>query len=140
MRVWPPRRSSALALAVAGLLLATARRLRDDAAELYDLEAQGTRPATLRRKLRLRGAVLALLGACRGGRARRCILDASVVDTSAPPPPTARVPHPPLAAATPWAPWALGAAAFVVVAALAVDSPARSFRRRRPPRASERAP
>ena len=127
------------ALAVAGLLLATAVALRDDAAELYDLEAQGTPPAALRRTLWLRGVLLALLGAA-GAVALALILDALVVDTIRATAATA-VPHPPLAAATPWAQWALGAAAFVVVAALAVRlALARSFAGPTPRRPRSAAP
>ncbi len=53
-------------LAIAGVAVTIRRALRDDADELYDLEAQGVGPADLRRGLRLRGAVVVILGVVAG--------------------------------------------------------------------------
>lgn len=52
----------ALLLAVLGMLLAVLSELRDERGELFDLEAQGMTPRALRRQLRLRAALVALLG------------------------------------------------------------------------------
>ncbi len=52
----------ALALAVAGLVLAIVGSLRDERGDLHDLEVQGVAPATLRAQLRLRAVALTLAG------------------------------------------------------------------------------
>lgn len=52
----------ALALALLGLLLATVGDVRDDRGELFDLEAQGAAPSTIRAHLRLRAALVAAFG------------------------------------------------------------------------------
>jgi hypothetical protein len=69
----------ALALALVGILLGVVSDLRDERGELLDLEAQGARPATLRRIVRLRSAVVALAGLA-GGVAAGIILSRLVVD------------------------------------------------------------
>jgi hypothetical protein len=56
----------ALALALLGVGLATRRLVRDGAAELADLEADGTPPSALRRLVALQGAAAALLGLAGG--------------------------------------------------------------------------
>ncbi len=48
----------ALALALLGLWIALVSELRDERGELFDLEAQGVSPRTLRRQLRARAALL----------------------------------------------------------------------------------
>lgn len=55
-----------LALAAIGLALAVRSDLRDDRGELYDLEAQGARPSSLRRVVRSRAFVLSAAGLVAG--------------------------------------------------------------------------
>ena len=69
----------ALALALVGILLGVLSDLRDEHGQLRDLETQGARPATLRRILRFRGAVVALAGLA-GGVAAGAVLSRLVVD------------------------------------------------------------
>jgi hypothetical protein len=69
---------AALALALVGLLLVVVSDLRDERGELFDLEAQGAAPATLRRHLRLRTALVAAFGAL-GGVVTGAVLAALVV-------------------------------------------------------------
>ncbi|MGH3050305.1 MAG: hypothetical protein ACRDLK_09110, partial [Gaiellaceae bacterium] len=52
----------ALLLALVGLVLAVVGDVRDDRGELFDLEAQGATPATIRAHLRLRALLVALFG------------------------------------------------------------------------------
>src|SRR5215211_1284282 len=52
----------ALALALAGLLLGVVGDRRDERGELFDLEAQGASPATIRTHLRLRALLVAAFG------------------------------------------------------------------------------
>jgi hypothetical protein len=56
----------ALALALVGLLLGVAGDRRDERGELFDLEAQGAAPSTLRRHLRLRALLVAAFGLAGG--------------------------------------------------------------------------
>ena len=56
----------ALALALAGLLLGVVGDRRDDRGELFDLEAQGASPATIRTHLRLRALLVAAFGLAGG--------------------------------------------------------------------------
>jgi hypothetical protein len=56
----------ALVLASLGLALAVRADLRDDRGEHYDLEAQGSSPAFLRRVVRTRAATLSLVGLVAG--------------------------------------------------------------------------
>jgi hypothetical protein len=69
---------AALGLALLGLLLVVVSDLRDERGELFDLEAQGAAPATLRRHLRLRAAFVAAFGLI-GGIATGVVLAALVV-------------------------------------------------------------
>src|SRR4029453_17999179 len=69
---------AALGLALVGLLLVVVSDLRDERGELFDLEAQGAAPDTLRRHLRLRTAFAAVFGLV-GGIATGAILAALVV-------------------------------------------------------------
>ena len=56
----------ALVLASLGLALAVRADLRDDRGEHYDLEAQGSSPAFLRRVVRARAAALSVVGLAAG--------------------------------------------------------------------------
>jgi hypothetical protein len=123
----------ALALALAGLLLAVASDLRDERAELYDLEAQGVEPSTLRRELRLRAAILGGAGlVC--GLVVGIVLSRSVVDlvlVSA----NAGAPQPPLVEATRWLAVLAATVVFVLLATLGVLAITRAaFRRQIPSR------
>jgi hypothetical protein len=69
---------AALALALVGLLLVVVSDLRDERGELFDLEAQGAAPDTLRRHLRLRTGFVAAFGLV-GGIATGVALAALVV-------------------------------------------------------------
>jgi FtsX-like permease family len=69
---------TALALALVGLLLVVVSDLRDERGELFDLEAQGAEPATLRRHLRVRAALAAGFGVL-GGVITGAVLAAIVV-------------------------------------------------------------
>ena len=70
--------ATALVLALVGLLLIVVSDLRDERGELFDLEAQGATPATLRHHLRLRAALAAGFGLL-GGLATGAVLAAIVV-------------------------------------------------------------
>ncbi len=61
----------ALLLALLGLVLSVVSDVRDDRGELFDLEAQGAAPATIRAHLRLRALLVAAFGIV-GGLAARC--------------------------------------------------------------------
>jgi hypothetical protein len=108
----------AAALCLVGLLLATWSTLRDEGAELYDLEAQGIEPSALARSVRLRAALLAAIGAG-GGLVLGAALSALVVDAVSATAAT-EVPFPPLAVAIPWPLWIGGLLAFAVAAWLGV--------------------
>jgi hypothetical protein len=69
----------ALALALVGIVLGLVADIRDEHGELFDLESQGARPATLRRHLRLRALAVAGFGIA-GGLVTGAILSALVVD------------------------------------------------------------
>jgi len=69
---------AALALALAGLLLAVVSDLRDERGELDELEAQGASPADLRRHLRLRATIVSAAGVV-GGVATGAVLGTLVV-------------------------------------------------------------
>ena len=69
----------ALALALVGILLGVLSDLRDERGELRDLEAQGARPALLRRVVRVRSGAVAAAGLV-GGLATAALLSLLVVD------------------------------------------------------------
>jgi hypothetical protein len=69
---------AALALALAGLLLAVVSDLRDERGELDELEAQGAAPGDLRRHLRLRALIVSIAGLL-GGLATGAVLGTLVV-------------------------------------------------------------
>ena len=124
----------ALLLALVGLLLAVVGDVRDDRGELFDLEAQGASPATIRAHLRLRALLVAIFGIL-GGIALGAILSALVIalvsvtaGSAKPEPPLLLSPDLPLLAGA--------AAAYVVLAALLVLA-ATTLRGRAPARAAE---
>ena len=69
----------ALGLALVGVLLGVVSDVRDERGELQDLEAQGARPALLRRVVRLRSLVVVVVGVV-GGLATAALLGLLVVD------------------------------------------------------------
>ena len=69
----------ALGLALVGVLLGVVSDVRDERGELDDLEAQGARPALLRRVVRLRSLVVVAVGVV-GGLATAALLGFLVVD------------------------------------------------------------
>ncbi|MGH3061045.1 MAG: FtsX-like permease family protein, partial [Gaiellaceae bacterium] len=69
----------ALGLALVGILLGVVSDVRDERGELDDLEAQGARPALLRRVVRLRSLVIVVVGLA-GGLATAALLGLLVVD------------------------------------------------------------
>jgi hypothetical protein len=107
---------SGVALALAGLFLVVVADLRDERGELFDLEAQGATPATLRRHLRLRAALLVAFGLVGGivTGAVLSVLVVSLVEVTA----NATAPQPPLVLSIDWGALALGL--FVYLAAAAV--------------------
>jgi hypothetical protein len=124
----------ALALALLGLLLAVVGDVRDDRGELFDLEAQGAAPATIRAHLRLRAALVAAFGIV-GGIVLGAILSAlvlSLVTVTA----GAAAPEPPLRLSLDLPLLALAAAVYVVAAATLVGLATRT-RGDAPTRAAE---
>ena len=69
----------ALGLALVGVLLGVVSDVRDERGELEDLEAQGARPALLRRVVRLRSFVVVAVGVV-GGLLTAALLGLLVVD------------------------------------------------------------
>jgi FtsX-like permease family len=109
---------AALALALVGLLLVVISDLRDERGELFDLEAQGAAPDTLRRHLRLRTGFVAAFGLI-GGIATGALLAALVValvTLTA----SAGSEQLPLLLGVDWPAVLLGVAAYFAVAALLV--------------------
>jgi hypothetical protein len=120
---------TALVLALLGLVLGLAAERRDEAGDLFDLEAQGLAPGALRLQLRLRALVLAVSGVL-GGLLTALVLSLLVVgfvELTA----NAGVPNPPLVLSLDWAvvlPAALagtvaGAALIALVTALGFREP-----------------
>jgi hypothetical protein len=129
---------TALVLALVGLGLGIVSERRDEAADLFDLEASGLAPASLRRQLRLRALVVGL-GGVAGGVLTALILSLLVVgfvELTA----NAGVPNPPLVLALDWPVVGLSAFVAVIVATLLVAvATARTFRRPTPSRYGEGA-
>jgi hypothetical protein len=126
----------ALLLALVGLVLSVVGDVRDDRGELFDLEAQGASPSTIRTHLRLRAALVGAFGAI-GGVALGAILSAlviSLVSVTA----SAAEPEPPLQLALDWPLLAIAALVYAVAAALLVGA-ATMLRGRVPARAAEAA-
>jgi hypothetical protein len=126
----------ALLLALVGLVLSVVGDVRDDRGELFDLEAQGAAPATIRAHLRLRAVLIAVFGIV-GGLVLGAILSAlviSLVSVTA----SAAKPEPPLLLSLDLPLLALAALAYVILAALLVGA-ATALRGRAPARAAEAA-
>jgi hypothetical protein len=104
----------ALALALVGLLLGVVGDLRDERGELFDLEAQGASPATIRTHLRLRALLVAAFGLA-GGVVAGAILSALVLSLVTLTASTAR-PEPPLVLALDWKLLALAVLAYAALA------------------------
>jgi ABC-type lipoprotein release transport system permease subunit len=129
---------TAVVLALLGLVLGAISERRDEAAELFDLEAQGVAPASLRRQLRLRASMAGVAGAL-GGFATGLVLSLLVVrfvELTA----NATAPEPPLALSVDWPALLLAAAvAGLVAAALVALATRQAFRGSTPPRYGEAA-
>jgi hypothetical protein len=124
----------ALLLALVGLLLAVVGDVRDDRGELFDLEAQGASPATIRAHLRLRALLVAVFGIA-GGLALGAILSALVISLVSVTAGSAE-PEPPLLLSLDLPLLAAAAAGYVLLAALLVIA-ATALRGRAPARAAE---
>src|SRR5206468_986774 len=108
-----------LVLAAIGFWVALASELRDERGELFDLEAQGVGPETLRSQFRLRAAGLVALGAL-GGVGVGLLLSrlvVSVVRVSA----STGAPRPPLRLDPSWPAALVGLAALLVAVAAVVE-------------------
>ncbi|MFL5844026.1 MAG: hypothetical protein ACJ762_04965, partial [Solirubrobacteraceae bacterium] len=103
----------AAALSLAGVAVALRRALRDDAAALFDLEAQGLGPRALRAGLRVRGAIVAVVGVAGG-----CLLALALTGlvTGAVRAGATGAPDPPLVTVIPWATGGAGAALLLLAA------------------------
>ena len=124
---------TALVLALVGLGLGVVAERRDEAADLFDLEAQGLAPASLRRQLRLRALVVAVGGVVGGALTALAlsVLVVGFVELTA----NAGVPNPPLVLAVDWPVVLISAlAAILLAAALVAFVTARSFRHATPER------
>ena len=125
----------AVLLAAVGFWLTLVGDARDERGELFDLEAQGVPPATLRRQLRVRSLVLVAFGAI-GGVALGLILSrlvVSVIGVSA----ETTVPDPPLRYDPGWSTGLAGLAILVVVVLVLIELTARhALRGATPQRAS----
>jgi hypothetical protein len=126
----------ALLLALLGLLLTVIGDMRDDRGELFDLEAQGASPATIKGHLRLRALLVAVFGIL-GGLALGTILSALVVSLVSVTAGSAE-PEPPLLLSLDLPVLATAAAGYVLLAALLVTA-ATALRGRAPARAGEAA-
>jgi hypothetical protein len=126
----------ALLLALVGLVLSVVGDVRDERGELFDLEAQGAAPSTIRTHLRLRAALVAAFGVA-GGLALGTILSTlviSLVSVTA----SAAEPEPPLRLALDWPLLTIAAAGYALTAVLLVGV-ATLLRGRSPSRAAEAA-
>ena len=124
----------ALLLALVGLLLAVVGDMRDDRGELFDLEAQGASPATIRAHLRLRALLVAVFGIL-GGLGLGAILSALVISLVSVTAGSAK-PEPPLLLSLDLPMLAAAAASYVLLAALLVTA-VTALRGRAPARAAE---
>jgi hypothetical protein len=129
---------TALVLALVGLGLGIVSERRDEAADLFDLEASGLAPASLRRQLRLRALVVGL-GGVAGGALTALLLSLLVVgfvELTA----NAGVPNPPLVLALDWPVVGLSAVVALTAATMLIAVvTARAFRRPTPSRYGEGA-
>jgi len=126
--------AAALLLALVGLLLSVVGDVRDERGELFDLEAQGAAPATIRAHLRLRALLVALFGVA-GGIALGAILSSLVISLVAVTA-SAAEPEPPLRLELDLPLLAAATAVSVLAAALLVAG-ATALRGREPGRAAE---
>src|SRR5205814_9683864 len=129
----------AVALALAGLVLAVTSAARDDRVALFDLEAQGVPPDVLRRQLRLRAGLMTAVGlaAALAIGAALSLATVGLVRVTA----TATAPVPPLERHLAWAPVAAGLVLFLGAAALLVGLATRAaFAAALPARAAGDAP
>ena len=112
-----------LALAVVGLLLTVVSDLRDERGALFDLEAQGSTPAELRRHVLLRAVVVSGLGIAAGAGAGAVVaaLVVAVVTVTA----AAENALPPLALTFDWPLAAAAIGALTAVSAAAAVTAAR---------------
>jgi len=128
----------ALALAVAGLWLTVVGDVEDERGDLYDLEAQGVTPGELRGQLRLRAAILALLGLA-GGVVLGLVLSSEVVrliQVSA----VGEAPVPPLLRHVGWTSVGLGLIVLVLACIALIEvTVRRAFREDSPRRYGELA-
>jgi hypothetical protein len=126
----------ALLLALVGLLLSVVGDVRDDRGELFDLEAQGASPATIRAHLRLRALLVAVFGIA-GGLVLGAILSSLVISLVSVTAGAAR-PEPPLRLSLDLPLLAAAAVCYIALAALLVTA-ATTLRGRSPGRAAEAA-
>ena len=113
----------AVLLAAVGFWLTLVSDARDERGELFDLEAQGVPPATLRRQLRVRSLVLVGFGAS-GGLALGLILSrlvVSVISVSA----ETTVPDPPLRYDPGWPAVLVGLAVLIAAVLVLIELTAR---------------
>ena len=113
----------ALGLALVGVLLGVVSDVRDERGELDDLEAQGARPALLRRVVRLRSLLVVSVGVL-GGLVTAAVLGFLVVDLVAVTA-DARATELPLRATVAWPVLAAALAAGVLAAATLVTAASR---------------
>jgi hypothetical protein len=124
----------ALGLALVGLLLGVAGDRRDERGELFDLEAQGAAPATIRTHLRLRALLIACFGLI-GGAVTGAVLSLlvlSLVAVTA----SAALPEPPLELVFNWE-LIIGAIVVYAVLATLLVFAATGMHERAPARAAE---
>jgi ABC-type antimicrobial peptide transport system permease subunit len=124
----------ALLLALVGLLLAVVGDVRDDRGELFDLEAQGASPATIRAHLRLRALLVSVFGIL-GGVALGALLSALVISLVSVTAASAK-PEPPLLLSLDLPLLAAAAVGYILIAAVLVFA-ATALRGRAPARAAE---
>jgi len=108
----------ALGLALVGLVLGVVGDRRDDRGELFDLEAQGASPATIRTHLRLRALLVAAFGLI-GGLVAGAILSALVLGLVTLTASAARA-EPPLRLVVDWPLVAAAVVVYALVAAVLV--------------------
>jgi len=129
----------AVVLALAGLVLSVASAVRDDRSALFDLEAQGVPPRVLRSQLRLRAALVTVVGLV-AALAIGAVLSAATVGlvrVTA----EATAPEPPLERHLGWLPVGAGLAVFLLAAVVLVGLTTRAaFAAAMPPRAAGDAP
>jgi hypothetical protein len=125
----------ALALSVVGFAVALISELRDERGELFDLEAQGVPPATLRRQFRVRATAILAFGML-GGAGLGLVLSritVSFVRIAA----TTATPEPPLRFDPAWDLAAAAIGAVIVVVLFVVElTTRRAFRDDMPTRAA----